>query len=87
MVRDGDDFAELRIAEAKLDNDTVSFFEERLHRWGLAARCTSPTCHQFSQGLTLGPTNGLDLHQEEGLAPYRARTRFLVLTFDRSDRQ
>ena len=31
----------------------------------------------------MGLTNRLDLHQEEGIAPYRARTRFLVLIFER----
>ena len=32
MIRHGDDLAELRIADPKLDNDMLSFIEERPHR-------------------------------------------------------
>jgi hypothetical protein len=46
-MRHGDDFPGLGITDAKLENDMFSFLEERLHRWGLAARCAS--LRQFSK--------------------------------------
>jgi hypothetical protein len=68
VLRYGNDFAKLRIADAKLDSDTLSSPEDRPHL-GVSLVALHVTSYLSINLGTIDPglTSGLDLDQEDGL--------------------